>query len=52
MGMAPPLIGTGIPWYKREDYPLILEIMEDADGLPATYDEWEELAEEAVCMFS
>ena len=31
---------TGIVWYKREDYKRILEIMEDADVLPPTYDKW------------
>lgn len=47
----PPLIGTGIPWYRREDYPRILEIMRDGDGLPGTYEEWEQLAEQAEREF-
>jgi hypothetical protein len=34
------------PWYRREDYALIREIMEDAeDTLPLAFDEWEENAE-------
>jgi hypothetical protein len=34
------------PWYRREDYALIREIMDDAeDTLPLTFDEWEENAE-------
>jgi hypothetical protein len=36
---------TGIGWYNREDYPRILEIMEDADVLPTTYDTWRQKAE-------
>lgn len=48
--MATPIIGTGIPWYEREDYPRILEVMEDADFLPRSYDEWQERAEQAVRM--
>lgn len=30
----------GIGFYEREDYPRILEIMEDAHLLPRTYDEF------------
>jgi hypothetical protein len=40
--MTDPTI-TGIAWYRREDYPRILEIMEDAvyaAGFPPSYDEW------------
>jgi hypothetical protein len=34
------------PWYRRDDYALIREIMEDAeDTLPLTFDEWEKNAE-------
>ena len=34
------------PWYRREDYALIREIMDDAeDTLPLNFDEWEENAE-------
>jgi hypothetical protein len=34
------------PWYRREEYALIREIMDDAeDTLPLTFDEWEENAE-------
>ncbi len=48
--MAAPIIGTGIPWYERDDYARILEVMEDADYLPGTYDAWQERAEQAVRM--
>lgn len=31
---------VGIPWYNRHQYDEILDVMEDADTLPATYEEW------------
>lgn len=31
---------VGMVWYRREDYPRILQIMADADKLPATWDKW------------
>ena len=31
------------PWYRREDYALIREIMEDGEDLPLAFDEWERL---------
>ena len=31
---------VGVPWYGREDYPRILAVMEDADTLAPTYEEW------------
>ncbi|MGZ3309798.1 MAG: hypothetical protein ACXU8R_14870 [Xanthobacteraceae bacterium] len=40
-----PVRTLGIPWYRREDYPRILEIMEDARILPLTFDEWQRKAE-------
>ena len=30
-----------IGWFERNDYPKILEIMEDPHKLPTTFDEWE-----------
>lgn len=39
-----PTIGVGIPWYRRDDYPRILEIMADSHVLSPTYDEWEKRA--------
>jgi hypothetical protein len=38
---------TGWAWYEESDYPRILQIMEDADRLPATYARWREKAETA-----
>jgi hypothetical protein len=37
----------GLAWYRREDYPRLLTIFEDADKLPPTYDEWLAMAEKA-----
>lgn len=31
---------TGIPWYRREDYARILTVMEDAQLLPETWEDW------------
>jgi hypothetical protein len=33
------------PWYRREDYALIREIMEDVEVFPHAFDEWEKNAE-------
>ena len=33
------------PWYRREDYALVREIMDDGDALRLTFDEWEKNAE-------
>lgn len=30
----------GLSWYERDDYPRILQVMEDAHTLPRTYDEF------------
>ncbi|MCW2406151.1 hypothetical protein M2336_002780 [Sphingobium sp. B1D7B] len=40
------VIDTGVAWYKRADYPRILEIVADPELLPATFDQWQELAEQ------
>jgi hypothetical protein len=33
------------PWYRREEYALMREILDDGDTLPLTFDEWEKNAE-------
>ena len=33
------------PWYRREDYALMREIMDDGQTLPVSFDEWEKEAE-------
>ena len=35
-----PIRAVGIAWYSRQDYRRILEIMEDANNLPRTFDQW------------
>lgn len=35
---------VGMPWFKRDDYARILQIMQDAHRLPATFDEWRKKA--------
>lgn len=44
--MTIPVSAVGIPWYAREDYRAILEVMTDADKLPKTFEAWRERAEE------
>jgi hypothetical protein len=43
-----PSDAIGIPWYRRDDYAAILDIMEDRELLPRTFDAWQKGAEEAV----
>jgi hypothetical protein len=33
------------PWYRRQDYALVREIMEDVETFPRAFDEWEKNAE-------
>ncbi len=40
-----PIRAVGIAWYSRQDYRRALEIMEDADQLPRTFDQWLKRAE-------
>jgi hypothetical protein len=37
---APRLNGTPFPWFDRESYPHVLEVMVDRDLLPPSYDRW------------
>jgi hypothetical protein len=34
------LSGTPFPWFDRESYPRVLEVMLDSDLLPQSYDRW------------
>ena len=43
MAASPPV--TALPWYDRRDFPALLELFNDPDKLPATYDAWLERAE-------
>lgn len=31
---------VGIPWYKHEEYPEVLKIMEDRQSLPPDFESW------------
>jgi hypothetical protein len=33
------------PWYRRKEYALMREILEDRETLPLNFDEWEKNAE-------
>jgi len=33
------------PWYRRDDYALVREIMQDGETFPLAFDEWEKNAE-------
>lgn len=46
-----PVRAAGIPWFRREDYDRILDIMEDRDILPATWAEWRKQAAKAESYF-
>lgn len=41
-------IVVGVAWYRRDQWPRLLEIAEDAGELEKTYDEWLRLAEEKL----
>ena len=42
-----PAILTGIAWYVRAEWPLLLGISTDGDSLERTYEEWHVIAERA-----
>lgn len=35
-------------WFRRKDYQRIRQIMDDGDGFPPAFDEWEKLAKSQV----
>ena len=35
----------GLPWYRREDYPMIRQMMTDSHVLASTYEKWLAAAE-------
>jgi hypothetical protein len=41
---------VGLAWYTREDYPKVLDVMQDAESLDETFDEWEESARKVEDM--
>lgn len=42
----PAMVGIGMPWYDRDQFPRILAVMVDSDRLHRTFDEWEQAAEQ------
>ncbi|MGO4387922.1 hypothetical protein AB4Y85_10325 [Microvirga sp. 2YAF29] len=44
MSDAPRRI-IGLPWYRREDYPTIRQVMDDPYVLASTYEQWLSAAE-------
>ena len=38
--MSEPARIAAVVWYRREDYPRVLTIMEDAHLLPPTWEKW------------
>jgi hypothetical protein len=42
-----PIRVVGIAWFRKDDYPALLKIFEDADKFAATWDEWIKRAEKA-----
>jgi len=45
MSASHPIRAIGIAWYSRQDYQRALEMMDDADQLPGTFDQWLKRAE-------
>lgn len=39
---------VGVPWYTRQNYKRILEVMSDAHVLPTTFDAWQHAAEKVL----
>jgi hypothetical protein len=46
-----PVKAIGIAWYGREDYARILEVMEDREVLPRTFEKWLYAAEKGRQKF-
>jgi hypothetical protein len=46
MGTLSLLKDVGVTWFREEDYPVLLEIFEDADKMPRTWNEWLKRAEQ------
>jgi hypothetical protein len=40
----PPALGAY--WIKEEDYPALLQLFDDCDKMPASWEEWLKMAEE------
>jgi hypothetical protein len=44
------LKGTPFPWFDRESYPHVLEVMVDHDLLPSSYDRWLKQAQRVLIL--
>ena len=40
MGTLSLLKDVGVTWFREEDYPVLLEIFDDSDKMPRTWNEW------------
>jgi hypothetical protein len=40
MGTLSLLKDVGVTWFREEDYPILLEIFDDADKMPRSWNEW------------
>ena len=40
MGTLSLLKDVGVTWLREEDYPILLEIFDDADKMPRSWNEW------------
>jgi hypothetical protein len=40
MGTLSLLKDVGVTWFREEDYPILLEIFDDADKMPGSWNEW------------
>lgn len=43
---------VAVIWWKRDEYPRMLQTMADAHKLPLSFDEWEKRAHEAISMIT
>ncbi|MEP7030595.1 MAG: hypothetical protein ABI830_06655 [Pseudolabrys sp.] len=41
-----PLPAVGVYWFEEADYPAVLEISDDRDTMPPTFEAWRKMAEE------
>lgn len=44
-------VPVALPWYQREDYPVLLTLFSDPEMLPTTFDTWLEHAEQVEKQF-
>ena len=44
-------IAAGVAWYRRDQWPRLLEVAEDADELEDTYEGWLQIANERFKTF-